>query len=206
MSDEVRHRVINCIDLVHVEARYHRKCFASFSKFTRDTIISPKPKPAGRPKNEETLCNFDKLCEWLESEAELFSMEELHKKSIQLAVTGEVYGKKWLKKKLKEKYQDFIFFADINGKHDIVCFRHIANYLINDKWYSERKDDNEDESKRIISTAAKILLGEIREHKFDCETYPPNEDIESLEKGSEWLPGGLRLFMQTLRIQQGLCA
>ena len=52
------------------------------------------------------------------------------------------------------------------------------------------------ESKRIISTAAKILISEIRSHTFECDSYPANEC--DLDKSIEWLPPKLRLFMETL--------
>ena len=43
----------------------------------------------------------------------------------------DVYGTKLLKVKLREKYEDSIYFAEIGGRSDVVCFKRIADYLIN---------------------------------------------------------------------------
>ncbi len=42
-----------------------------------------------------------------------------------------------------------------------------STYIVNEKWYSERKQD----------TAAKIIRAEIREKTYDSKSYPTNEDI-----------------------------
>ena len=51
----------------------------------------------------------------------------------------DIYTRKWLKTKHKEKYADSIVFVEVQGKADVVCFRDAAGYLINDKWYESRK-------------------------------------------------------------------
>ena len=37
-----------------------------------------------------------------------------------------------------------------------------ASYLVNEKWYTERKTNTADESKRVIQTGAKTTLNDIR--------------------------------------------
>ena len=42
-----------------------------------------------------------------------------------------------LKKNLKKtsiKIQT-IFFAEMDGKSDIVCYRNMANFIVNESWY-----------------------------------------------------------------------
>ena len=80
----------------------------------------------------------------------------------ELAESTEVYAVKWLKNKLKEKYGEHIFFAEIEGHANVVCFKDLASYLFNEKWHTERKTNTAVESKRIIQTAAKIILNDIR--------------------------------------------
>ena len=49
--------------------------------------------------------NFDIICEWLESEAEIYSMSEIYGKMIELmGENNDVYTKQWLKTKLQIKY------------------------------------------------------------------------------------------------------
>ena len=58
----------------------------------------------------------------------------------------EVYTVKRLKQKLQEHYQEFIFFAEVEGRGNVVCFKNMAKYIINEKWYSEKKANIEDEA------------------------------------------------------------
>ena len=68
-----------------------------------------------------------------------------------------------LKQKLQEHYGECVLFAEVEGRENVVCFRNMAKYLINDKWYVGKRDDIEDEAERIVVTAAKIVRAAIRE-------------------------------------------
>ena len=48
-----------------------------------------------------------------------------------------------------------MFFAEAEGHENVVCFRNMAKYIINDKWYTGKKDNIEDEAEYIAVTAAK---------------------------------------------------
>ena len=111
---------------------------------------------------------------------------------------NDVYPKRWLKTKLQIKYGEHIMFAEASGKPNIVCFKNMTEFIVNDKWFSERKKDSDDEAERIIVTAAKLILNNIRSAKFNCEFYPTKEDIESCGKGKEWLPDYLKLFLENI--------
>jgi hypothetical protein len=80
-----------------------------------------------------------------------------------------IYTRKWLKIKLKEKYTDSVIFAEVQGKADVLCFRDAAEYLINDKWYESRRNDAEEEAERVIKQAAQIILRQIRSTKFNVK-------------------------------------
>ena len=103
-----------------------------------------------------------------------------------------------LKQKLKDKYQEHIFFTEINGKNNVVCFRITIDYLINDKWYSDRKNNSTQEADQLVLTAAKIILNDIRSREFDNDCYPTNEVIENCEKEKDWLPYYLRLVLESI--------
>ena len=143
------------------------------------------------------------VCKWLESEAELHSLSEIHKQMIDLSVDGNVYSPKWLKTKLKEKYHDNIFFAEVDGRADVVCFHEVAKYFINDNWFSNRKQNPEEEAERIIKLAAKLILGDIRAAEFDCTRYPSTEEISDIEHGLQWLPRYLKQFLKGI-VKSGL--
>ena len=81
---DVKNRVLNCIDLVQVNGRYHKQFQSKFRLNTRD-IASPASKnQAGCPQNVYFMEKFIKLCEWLDNEVELYSLTEQHEKIIEL--------------------------------------------------------------------------------------------------------------------------
>ena len=141
-------------------------------------------KIQGRPKDQMMLQWFKMLCQWLESEAgaESYTLTKLHDKMKEISDNSEVYTVKRLKQKLQEHYQEFIFFAEVDGRGNVVCFKNMVKYIINEKWYSEKKANIEDEFKaeRIVITAAKIIRAEIRERKYNTDSYPTNDDISNV--------------------------
>ena len=67
--------------------------------------------------------HFEQLCEWMEQEAECYTVKEFHEKMIQLADSPTVYTTKWLKRKIIEKYEQHVFFAEMKGRSDVVCLK-----------------------------------------------------------------------------------
>ena len=106
-ASEVERRIINCIDLVQEEARYHDDCRAKFTSRKPEKVSSQQK---GRPQNNIQQCNFEILCKWLKTEGELYSLLELYDKMKEVANSDEVYTRKWLKTKLKNKYGEEISF------------------------------------------------------------------------------------------------
>ena len=112
--------------------------------------------------------------------------------------SNDVYSVKRLKQKLQDKYKDFIFFAEVQGRKNVVCLRNMADCIINDKWYEAKKQNIQDESERIVACAAKIINAEIREMTFKTDTYPSNHVIRDTDAGLEWLPPLLKNFMNKI--------
>ena len=106
-----------------------------------------------------------------------------------------VYSIKRLKQKLIEMYKEHIFFAEKEGRKNVICFRDTANMIINDAWYNDRKTDLRDEARRIVKAAAKILKSEIRDASCRTDFYPINDDIAM---GKEWLPNLLKTFLEDM--------
>ena len=84
-----------------------------------------------RPIEDEKKFHFDQLCDWIEQEAECYTVKELHEKMITIANSETVYSIKWLKSKIKHRYKDHVFFAELRGKSDIECFKDLASLIIN---------------------------------------------------------------------------
>jgi hypothetical protein len=57
----------------------------------------------------------------------------------------------------------------------------MASYIINAKWYDDRQEILQEESKRLVTAAAKLIVDEIRQTKYDKDNYPLTKDISDLE-------------------------
>ena len=75
-----------------------------------------------RPSNTSSIEALEKLYSYLESENELFTLGDLHEKLVS-AGTDDVFVPKYLKQKLLDRYEDQVFFAEINGRKTVVRFR-----------------------------------------------------------------------------------
>ena len=115
----IKRRIMSCSDLVAV-GTYDKKCQDTFNLDSKSA------------QSIEQLENFNKLCEWLESEGQLHSLSELFDKMKELPKPSTIaYATKtYLKEILQLKYN--FFLAEMNGKSDVVCFRNVANFIIND--------------------------------------------------------------------------
>ena len=195
---EVQRKALDCHDHIAEEARYHEGCHRNFF-LGRAKTDSSQQSASGRPTDQNSYYFFNQVCEWLEKEGDLKSVQEIHPKMVEMAASiDKVYTKNWLKQKLKDKYQNRIFFAEINGKHNVVCFKNMVDYLINDKWYVDRKENSAQEADRIVLTDAKIILNDIRSREFYNQWYLTNEVLESCENGKDWLPYYLRLILESI--------
>jgi len=54
----------------------------------------------------------------------------------------------------------------------------MCSFIINDKWYAERNLDTEKESERIVRTAVKLIVSEIRSMQCDLDSYPTISEMQ----------------------------
>lgn len=184
LGDAVLSRLQTSVsDLVSVEARYHKNCFTSI---TRVNVKST----CGRPLDNDKLHAFDQLCDWLEStDCDLLTLEELIEKSKSFTDIKAAYSEKYLKCKLQERYGNRIFFAEVNGRRNVICWRNMALFIVNEKWYADRRDNVEDDAKRVVVAAAKLIRAEIKESGcFTTDVYPTADSINDIQKLEAWIP------------------
>ena len=190
----VKNRLLNCSDFVQAEARYHHNCHGKFYSNENDL----NPKSVGRKVNDSSLEIFNELCDYIEMESECYSLKELREKMLEIAGPGnedKVYSMTWLKKQLQTKYEDQLYFSEINGKSNVVCFRNMGNRIINDKWYQEKKNNIDDEAARVVKTAAKLIKAELRETIYNTDIYPSKTEINNFDN---FTPSLLKILMETL--------
>jgi hypothetical protein len=103
-----------------------------------------------------------------------------------------VYSTKRLKQKLIDKYGDHVYFAEVCGRRNVVCFKDLTSYIVNQKWYSDTGVDSCAKTEKIVKTATKLIIAQIREIPFDKEHYPSF----SASTDSFNLPSLLLMFCQ----------
>lgn len=199
---KVKCRIQDCHDLVAAEAVYHKNCHALFVSSKQRASNHTAKKGSfnrGRPQSTSRSSAFESLCDWLERcpDTVLFTLQDLHKKMVEIASYEEVYTEKWLKKKLLMKYGEHITFAEVDGKPNVICFRNMASYIISDKWYSEKSENTEEEKRRIIIAAAKMIVADIRCHQ-KSDTYPKPSQVRNTNELSDFLPPSLQTLLEYL--------
>ena len=120
-GETVKGRLVYCNDLVAEEAIYHNACMPN-SKYNNKT-----ERKTGRPDDDSRRNVFESICQWLEEEgdSELYTMKELITKFEDMGSTG--YTPRYLKQLLKERYGEHIYFSELPGRSDVVCFKEFAN-------------------------------------------------------------------------------
>ena len=84
----------------------------------------------------------------------------------------------------------------LKAGRNVVCLKNIANVLLTDMWYQNRKVDLKEESERIIKMAAKLIVSDVRDAEYDIDFYPTNDVIENFDENLNWLSPKLRFFME----------
>ena len=196
---EVKGRLLTCGDLHAADAVYHGQCHRNFMKYGRCRADVPGTN-VGRSPDSVAAEVFGILCSQLECEdCELYTLHELVEQMQSLCDSScSAYSAKYMKQKLQERYGDELFFADIFGRKNVVCFKNMAQRIITDKWYADREEDVTKDGYRIVEAAAKLIKGSIRECLYRMDEYPTSEAIGDKTAVKEWVPDLLRSFLQNI--------
>ena len=90
---------------------------------------------------------------------------------------GRIFRRKVCGEKLKDRYKEHIYFTELPGRVNLVCFREMASYFL-----YQMKKKTQETKKDIVTAAAKIIKAELRELHKPIDTYPTIHDIEDIEK------------------------
>ena len=75
----------------------------------------------------------------------------------------------------------------------LYVFGNMASWIISDQWYNNKGSNTDDEAKRIVETAAKLIKSDIRDNlKWSTDTFPSKDDASKVC----WIPDTLRHFLK----------
>jgi hypothetical protein len=47
-----------------------------------------------------------------------------------------------------------MFFAEVKGRENVLCFKDLVSHLLSEKWYDERAESIEEKQERIVRQPA----------------------------------------------------
>ena len=207
-SQDVLGRLSYANDLCAKKAVYHQQCSVNF-RTGRDI---PKQFNGAETEKRQKLENSQadlqekheafllvaKYCE--ENSDEQVTVIELTKTMEEyLEQTGskqKAYGVQYMKKKLEEHFGNRIIFTNLEGKANVMTWKTSASSILYDYFKLPKSDDEEEEARRIIQTAAKLIKSSIKALNHFPE-YPGVQDLTT-ENTIGFLPGSLKLLLQVL--------
>lgn len=189
-SQKISKQLLSVNDLVAAEARYHISCRLKFEK-------SPTNLPTGRPIEGMKHGNFEKACIVMENDMELYTVNEFHKLMLEIANENDsdVYSLRMVQSKLTQKYGSSLTLITRQGKSNIIMLDRVSS-ILSEEWYKQKKDSQQDESERIVKTAAQLIRNAMKQFEHDTDSYPTADDVKCSE--SKFVPQLLNVFIQEL--------
>ncbi|GFO01027.1 hypothetical protein PoB_002753200 [Plakobranchus ocellatus] len=110
----------------------------------------------------------------------------------------EPYSTEYMRKKLMKTLDSDIVITNIQGKDSVVTIRMTAEKILHQFWKQRKESETSAEKFRIIHTAAKLILADVKDIQYSKDFYPTREVVGDLEENANYLPASLLLFLQAL--------
>ena len=112
-------------DLVAAKTRYHVPFRANFENPV------PKSEKKGRPTSTQKLMLFEKACESLKDDIELYTVAQFH--NLMSKLRDNIHYPKMTQIKLKERYRDSMRLVTKDGKSNIIVLDRVSD-ILSEKW------------------------------------------------------------------------
>jgi hypothetical protein len=150
----------------------------------------------GRPQNLTQTEAFLKTMNYLEeNDDEQIIISDLVLKMTEIC-NHEPYSTNYMKK--RQIKHSAVVISEINGKSDVVTFKTTASEILHEFDRQPKEEDLSVKKKRIVETAAKLILNDIKSFPINKEMYPDPNTLSSVMANHECFPDSLRTFMDTL--------
>ncbi|KAJ8671046.1 hypothetical protein QAD02_002305 [Eretmocerus hayati] len=173
--------------IIDLRPRYHKYCYNRF--FRGESNLK-----CGRPSDPLLLaaCNF--VVQYIERNSYecQFSLAEILDK---YAGPYKKLDFRYIKDKVKNHFGDCMVVFSAPDDYMINLTRN-ADKILSNEWYKNRNRDPDLERKRIVDTAAKIILEDIRGAYYETDKYPAPSKF--FEKAESQIPDTLKSFLNTL--------
>ncbi|KAK3787733.1 hypothetical protein RRG08_013221 [Elysia crispata] len=103
----------------------------------------------------------------------------------------EPYSKEHMKRKLMKSLVSDILFTNTQGKDS-------AEKIIDQFWKQQKENETSIEKLKIIHTAAKLILANVKDLQYSKDFYRTGEVVGDLDANMNYLPASLTLFLYTL--------
>ena len=70
--------------------------------------------------------------------------------------------------------------------------------IIHNSWQTQKCNNVDNESTRIVETAAKLIKMQLKATKYEMESYPSTQTIADTKSNQDWLPNLLQTFMEAM--------
>ena len=106
----------------------------------------------------------------------------------------------------KDHYGNNLYFAEISGRSNVVCFKDMADRILNDLKKKSTTTTND-----IITAAAKLIKSDIRQMPSTMNEYPSIDSLNCIEYVKSWVPESLQILLNHLicselkRVSIGQC-
>ncbi|GFO32951.1 hypothetical protein PoB_005945600 [Plakobranchus ocellatus] len=117
-----------------------------------------------------------------ENDNEQLTVGDLYQKMREYLGGEEPYTKEYMKKKLMKTLDSDIVTTNIQGKDSVVTIRMIAEKILHQFWEQRKESETSTEKFRIIHTAAKLILADIKDIQYSKDFYPTREVVGDLEE------------------------
>ena len=197
-------------DLHAADTVYHETCSVNFRTGKSIPIqyssesgnsAAKKSNQGGRPVDTVKSSAFMKVVHYLEEiDEEQTTVADLTQKMGEfLEETGvEPYSVVYMKSKMQDHFKDKIVITTINGIDNVVTFKQTAQSVINEFYYKPREENYEEERKRIIETAAKLIKDDINSIDVSSDVYPSSTEVSDIKEALNFIPSLLQNFLRTL--------